>query len=241
MKKPIIGLTTYGRDESYHIKSVYYDSFFYIPTDYVDAVRRAGGVPILLPPGEVDWQRWLDVVDGVVVIGGADISPSEYGGNSEHPKLTKLDPERDRSEIELIKVFADEKDRPILCICRGMQAFNVALGGTLHEHVPDIVADDIHRGPDGGWTMQPLEASPTSKLAQVMGSETVTTFSGHHQVVKEVADLAEVSAVAPDGLIEALEMKGHPWAIAVQWHPEKSADSDPTQQRLFDELVAAAG
>ena len=241
MKKPIIGLTTYGRDESRHIKSIYYDSFYYIPTDYVDAVRRAGGVPILLPPGEVDWQRWLDVVDGVVVIGGADVSPSEYGGNSEHPNLTPLDPERDRSEIDLIKVIADEKDRPILCICRGMQAFNVALGGTLHEHVPDVVEDDIHRGPDGGWTMQPLDAKPDSKLAQAMGAETVTTFSGHHQVVKEVAELAEVSAVAPDGLIEALEMKGHPWAIAVQWHPEKSAASDPTQQRLFDELVAAAG
>ena len=240
MQKPIIGLTTYGRDESRHIQSVYYDSFYYIPTDYVDAVRRAGGVPILLPPGEVDWQRWLDIVDGVVVVGGADVSPSEYGGNSEHPNLTGLDPERDRSELDLIKVIADEKDRPLLCICRGMQALNVALGGTLHEHVPDITDEDIHRNETGGWAMQSLDAKEGSKLAQVMGAQQVTTFSGHHQVVKDVAALAEVSAVAPDGLIEALEIKGHPWAIAVQWHPEKSAENDPTQQRLFDEMVAAA-
>lgn len=240
MKKPIIGLTTYGRDESRHIQSKYYDGYFHVPVDYVDAIRRAGGVPVLLPPGEADWERWLDVVDGVVISGGADIMPSRYGGNIEHPQLTELDGERDGSEIALVQRLAEEKERPMLCICRGMQVFNVALGGTLYEHVPDQWPDDIHRGDDGGWAMQVVQVASGSKLAEVMGSEEVTTFSGHHQAVKQVAAEAEVIAKAPDGLVEALTMKGHPWLLAVQWHPEKSAGEDVTQQRLFDELVREA-
>lgn len=241
MKKPIIGLTTYGRNESHHIPSIHYDEYFHVPADYVDAIRRAGGVPVLLPPGETDWERWLDVVDGVVVSGGADITPSRYGGNVGHPQLTELDGERDESEILLVQKFAAEKERPMLCICRGMQVFNVALGGSLYEHVPDQWAEDIHRGDDGGWAMQAVQVDEGSQLAEVMGTAEVTTFSGHHQAVKEVAAEAEVAAHAPDGLIEALTMKGHPWLLAVQWHPEKSAGEDVTQQRLFDGLVQEAG
>lgn len=237
MTAPIIGLTTYGRNERY-IDYPYYDEFYFIPADYVDAVRRAGGVPMLLPPGETNWQRWLDVTDGIVVIGGCDVSPSEYGGDVAHPKLTVLDPERDASELALVRELVEETQQPFLAICRGMQVVNVALGGTLHEHVADTLSEDIHRGEDDGWAVQPLKA--TGATADVMGSADVSTYSGHHQAVKRVADRVVVEGVAEDGVIEALRVSNHPWALAVQWHPEKSAETDPTQQSLFDQLVEQA-
>ena len=235
--KPIIGLTTCGRNER-PLKNEYYDDFYYIPADYVDAVRRAGGVPILLPPGESDWQRWLDATDGVIVIGGADVNPARYGGNTEHPNLTSLDLERDESELALVKLLVDTPEQPMLCVCRGMQVLNVAMGGTLHEHIPDMVEEDIHRSEEGYWAVQPLKAE--GQLADVMGSAEVATYSGHHQAVKDVATGLEVVAEADDGVIEALRVADHPWALAVQWHPEKSAGTDPTQQRIFDQLVEQA-
>lgn len=238
IKRPIIGLTMYGRGERY-IRYGYYDEYYFIPADYVTAVRRAGGVPMLLPPGERNWQRWLDVTDGIIVIGGADVNPEQYGGDAAHPNLTELDSERDESEIRLVQELVEIEQQPFLAICRGMQVLNVAMGGTLYEHIPDTLAEDIHRGDGGkGWAVQPLTA--TGKMAEVMGSAEVTTYSGHHQAVKQVADGLDVVATAADGIIEALQVSDHPWAFAVQWHPEKSAESDPTQQRLFDELVAQA-
>ncbi len=238
MENPIIGLTTYGRNERY-INYPYYDEFYFIPADYVDAVRRAGGVPMLLPPGETNWQRWLDVTDGIIVIGGCDVSPSEYAGNVEHPELTVIDAERDASELALVRELVGETQQPFLAICRGMQVVNVALGGTLHEHVSDVIELDIHRNPENdGWAIQPLKAS--GQTAEVMDSADVSTYSGHHQAVKDVADGLAVEGVADDGVIEALRVSNHPWALAVQWHPEKSAETDPTQQRLFDQLVEQA-
>lgn len=239
MNQPIIGLTTYGRNER-DLATEYYDEFFFIPADYVDAVRRAGGVPVLLPPGETNWERWLDATNGIIVIGGSDIHPQEYGGDSNHPKLTRLDVERDESEIKLTRRLMDDADKPTLYICRGMQVLNVALGGTLYEHVPDIVEDDIHRNEAGFWADQPLSADANSKVARVMGTTEVTTTSGHHQAIKDVAAGLDVTARAKDGIIEALEASNHPWAVAVQWHPEKTAHIDPTQQALFDQLVEAA-
>jgi putative glutamine amidotransferase len=237
--KPIIGLTTYGRHEK-TIVNVHYQEYYHIPAVYIDAVRRAGGIPILLPPGEPDWQESLQHVAGVVVIGGSDIHPDNYNGNAQHPQLTVHDTERDASEIELVQYVVAQQNWPVLCICRGMQVLNVALGGTMTEHIPDNLERDIHRGPDGGWTVQPVQVNPESLLAAVMGTTEVATYSGHHQAVKTVAPGLEVVAHAPDGIIEALAMPDHPWLIAVQWHPEVSAGSDPTQQALFDAFVSAA-
>jgi putative glutamine amidotransferase len=239
MMAPIIGITTYGRNEK-RFDTTYYDEFYTIPADYVDAVRRAGGVPILLPPGEPQWEAWLKIVDGIVVSGGSDIQPSYYGGNSDHPNLTPHDPPRDETELSLTKQLLDEMQTPSLFICRGMQVLNVASGGSLHEHIPDFQAEDIHRGTDGGWAVQPVKVNPASLLHRVMGTEAVATYSGHHQAIKELGQGLTVSSTASDGVIEALENSEHPWLLAVQWHPEKSAAKDETQQRLFNELVKAA-
>ena len=239
MNAPIIGLTTYGRHER-DLANEYYDKFFLVPADYVDAVRRAGGVPILLPPGETNWQRWIEITDGIVVTGGSDIDPRRYGGNPDHPNLTRIDVERDETELSLTKALAAEQSKPTLYICRGMQVLNVAMGGTLTEHIPDIMDDDIHRNDAGYWEDQPLSVESDSQLAAVMGATEVTTTSGHHQAVKAVGERLNVVARAADGIIEALQLSDHPWALAVQWHPEKTAHIDSTQQALFDELVATA-
>ncbi len=237
--KPIIGITTYGRNEVL-VESHYYDAYFVIPAAYVDAVRRAGGTPVLLPPGEMDWDAILAAVDGIVVTGGADIEPTHYGGDPDHPQLTKFVPDRDAADFALINGVVERLDLPTLCICRGMQVLNVALGGSMHEHIPDIQPADIHRSDEGGWAVQPLTADHDSRVAAAMGATQVATYSGHHQAVKTVATGLQVTATAPDGIIEALEHSAHPWLVGVQWHPERSAADDVTQQRLFDALVEKA-
>ena len=237
--KPIIGITTYGRDER-KIKTLFYDDFFYLPTLYVDAVRRAGGTPVLLPPGGSDWAEWLALVDGLLVAGGGDVHPAEYQGRSEHSSIAGVDLDRDSSEITLIRKVTGSHPMPTLCICRGMQVLNVALGGTLHEHIPDVREEDIHRAGDGGWIVQAVQVAADSRLAEVMGMTEVATHSGHHQAVKDLGQDLVAVAWAADGIPEALELPGHPWLVAVQWHPEMSAASEPSQQRIFDGLVEAA-
>ena len=237
--KPIIAITTYGRYEK-DISTPWYKEHYSLPALYIDAVRRAGGIPLLLPPGEENVAKVLARVDGVLVTGGADIHPEAYQGNSEHPELTDLDAERDEMELALIHYLIDESKLPTLCICRGMQVLNVALGGSLHEHVADKLTEDIHRGKDGVWTTHTVNVLPGSLPAKVMQTDQVSTYSGHHQAIKELAIDLRVSATAPDGVIEAVEYPELPWIFGVQWHPEITAASDPTQQRLFDALVQEA-
>ncbi len=237
--KPLIAITTYGRFER-TLDTPFYEHHFFLPAAYVDAVRRAGGIPLLIPPGEDDIASILDTVDGVIIAGGSDIHPTEYDGNSEHPNLTVHDADRDHLELTMIRELANGRPLPTLGICRGMQALNIALGGSLHEHVADLHPADIHRNPEGGWRMQPVEVDPSSMLCEVMEADNVTTASGHHQAVKEVAPHFKVTAKAADGVIEAIEHTQLPWMLGVQWHPEATAADDPTQQRLFDELVEAA-
>ncbi len=238
MSKPVIGITSGGRSEGY-IKSRHYDEFYSTPVPYVDAVRRAGGLPLMLAPGP-DWADLLALVDGVVVTGGTDIDASEYGGDLHNPHLLPADRERDLAELALARQMLADQDKPLLCICRGLQVLNVAAGGSLYEHIPDIRERDIHRDEAGLWAMQQVNVAPDSLIADVMGLTTLHTSSGHHQAVKEVGAGLRVVARADDGIIEALESASHPWLIAVQWHPEVTAAQDPSQQALFDALVARA-
>ncbi|NNF64521.1 MAG: gamma-glutamyl-gamma-aminobutyrate hydrolase family protein [Acidimicrobiia bacterium] len=235
--QPIIGITTYGRVEK-PSATAHYDRHFAVPDLYVNAVRRGGGVAVLLPPGEREWERWLDIVDGVVSSGGTDIDPQNYG--AERASSTEAgDAERDASELALARAVI-ERDVPALFVCRGMQILNVALGGTLHQHVPALGFGDIHRDEQGGWAFHEVEAIDGSLVAETMAAATATPCSGHHQALDVIADRLAVTASAPDGIVEAVEVAGNSWCLGVQWHPEVSADRDPTQQRLFDGLVSAA-
>ncbi len=239
MTRPVIGITTGGREEGY-IQSRHYENFYSAPTPYVDALRRAGGNPVLLPPGNEAWQELLPLLDGLVVTGGTDIDPVEYQGDSGNAHLLPADRERDQSELVLVRHLLGEMDKPLLCICRGLQVLNVAAGGSLYEHIPDIRDQDIHRNEEGLWEMQDVKVEAGSLIAQVMGKTSLHTSSGHHQAVKELGRGLRVTGMAADGIIEALEMPGHPWLLAVQWHPEVTAERDPSQQAIFDALVEKA-
>ncbi len=227
---PIIGITTHGR----HV-----DNRFSNPAQYADAIRRAGGVPVLLPPGEPHQARLLSLLEGLILSGGGDVDPALYGGNH-HPTIYMVDPERDSSEIELTKRIVDA-EVPLLSICRGAQVLNVALGGTLIEHLPDVVGEKVpQRLPPRNPTIHPIAIEPDSRLAEIIGQTEVVGTSWHHQAVRRLAPGLRAVAYAPDGTIEAVEMPEHPWLIGVQWHPELTATEDSSQQRLFDALVAAA-
>jgi putative glutamine amidotransferase len=227
---PLIGLTTYGRSA---------DGRFTLPGEYVDAVRRAGGVPLLLAPGESNWEAVLGLVDAFVLTGGGDIDPSCYRGRA-HELNYGIDRERDTLELLIARRLIDS-GMPTLGICRGAQILNIAEGGTLIEHIPEEVGEAVlHRAPPREPVPHAIHIRPGSRLAQILQREQIEAASWHHQAPRKVARSFEVVATADDGIVEALEMPAHPWLIAVQWHPELTAASDPLQQQLFDAVVQAA-
>jgi putative glutamine amidotransferase len=229
MTPPLIGITTYGRNA---------EDKFTLPAAYVEAVRRAGGIPLLIPPGEVHLDELLSTLDGLILSGGGDIDPAHYGSDG-HPTIYMIDRERDSSELDLARrVVAN--GAPTLCICRGLQVLNVALGGTLIENLPDEVSGEItHRLEPSAPTAHTLTILPSTQLAEYLEPGAAEVISWHHQAIREVAPGLQVAAQAADGTIEAVEAPDHPWLIATQWHPEMSAGRDPRQQQLFDEYIAA--
>src|SRR5262245_34913701 len=230
MRRPLIGITSYGRDEN---------NRFSLRAEYIEAIRRAGGLPILLPPGEPHWQELFQKLDGLLLAGGGDIDPALYGG-AHHPAIYMVDPERDQVELALAKNAVTAK-LPTLGICRGSQVINVALGGTLIEHVPDLVGDTVpHRLVPGQYARHPVTVVSNSRLSAILGQTETVAASSHHQAIRLRAPSLEVVATAADRIIEGVEMRDHPWLVAVQWHPEITAANDPAQQRLFDAFVKAA-
>ena len=229
-QNPLIGLTTYGRGA---------DNRYTLPADYIDAVRRAGGVPLLIAPGESRVEAILDVIDALVLSGGGDIDPSRYDGKR-HDTNYSIDQERDTLELELARRVIDSSI-PTLGICRGAQILNVVQGGKLIEHIPDEVGVKVlHRAPPREPVTHGIKLKTGSRLAKILGRDQFDATSWHHQALRGAAAGFDAVAHAPDGTIEAIEMPSHPWMIAVQWHPELSAASDPLQQKLFDALVEAA-
>jgi putative glutamine amidotransferase len=214
-------------------------SEFTLQAVYVEAVRKAGGIPILLPPGEPHPDRILQQVDSLILAGGGDIDPAIYGGES-HPAIYSVDAERDEFELALAEMAIAE-GFPVLGICRGMQVLGVVSGGSLVSHVPDRFGDDIlHRLDNPGRpTSHTVEVTAKSRLAEVLKVTSTEVTSWHHQAVQSVSSNWSAVAHAPDGVIEAIEHKSHPWAVAVQWHPELSAHC-LAQKALFHALVEAA-
>ena len=188
------------------------------------------------PVVHLQHQVLLAVLKGLILPGGGDMDPACYGG-CQHETIYMVDPERDALEIALVRAAHDRR-MPLLGICRGTQVINVALGGTLVEHLPEVVGDQVpHRLPPRKPTEHTVRVKPESRLAAILGETEFVCASWHHQAIRDVAPGLEVVAHAPDGTIEAVEMTGHPWLIAVQWHPEMTAFQDRIQQRLFDEFV----
>jgi putative glutamine amidotransferase len=229
MTRPIIGITTYAQDE---------DLEFKLPRQYVDCVRRAGGLPWLLPPGEMHLNDFFAAINGLILTGGGDLDPECYHGKP-HSTLYMVDSERDTMELQIART-AIATGMPTLAICRGVQVINVALGGTLFEHLLDVVGNEVtHRLPPREPAEHPIRVLSDSHLAKILTATEFSAASWHHQAIRDVGSGLEPVAHAADDTIEAVEMCGHPWLIGVQWHPELTAATDAIQQRLFDEFVTA--
>ena len=205
----------------------------------MDAVLRAGGVPMMLSGQCPDCaERWLDVVDGVVLIGGGDINPAEFG-SAGHETIYNLSAERDAMELALMRALLTHP-KPVLAICRGMQILNTVLGGTLHVHLPDVVGESVlHRAPPRDPIQHSIQVAADSELAKVIGQQ-VHTASWHHQAIDQLGQGLKAVAWAPDGVIEAVELEGRQDLLAVQWHPEITAAEDDGQQHMFDWLIKQA-
>ncbi|MBD2451598.1 gamma-glutamyl-gamma-aminobutyrate hydrolase family protein [Nostoc sp. FACHB-152] len=233
-RKPLIGITTYGRLAAIP---------FSLPSEYIDAVRAAGGVPILLPPGEIEPAVLLEPLDGLIISGGGDIDPVCYNGFA-HPTIYSVDVERDAFELQLAK-FALESHLPTLGICRGLQILIVTCGGTLIPHIPDVYGTSaLHRlEPEPGRrlpTKHLVKIDVQSRLANCIQNSHISVVSWHHQAVDKVPPSWRIVAHAlDDGVIEAVEHEHHPWAIGVQWHPELLIN-DPSHHRIFQALVQVA-
>lgn len=230
-QQPLIGITTTGQSLT---------GSFYLPASYVNAVRSAGGLPMLLPPGEPEeGAAILERLDGLIFSGGGDIDPGIYNGLL-HPTIYNVDPERDRFEQALSHLTLGT-DIPVLGICRGLEVLVVATGGSLVSHLPDEYGEMVlHRAEQALPIQHPVQIALGSRLATVIGATEATVVSWHHQATSTVVPPEwRVAAWAPDGVIEALEHLRHPWAIALQWHPELSIN-DPLQQRIFRAFIKAA-
>jgi putative glutamine amidotransferase len=208
------------------------------PAGYIDAIARAGAVPVLIDPFG-DPSGILDRVDALVLSGGPDLDPACYG-QAPHPKTYGVKRAIDDFELALTHDALD-REMPTLAICRGFQILNVALGGTLYQHIPENPGVEPHGRPgepNGGRT-QEVTIEAGTLLEKVMGTNRPVATCHHHQAVDRVGDGLRVVARADDGIVEGLERRGPGgWLLAVQWHPEDTAATDPANQRLFDALVA---
>ena len=235
MSHPIIGLTLDSEPPGGYSKLPWYA----LRENYCDAVARAGGLPILLPHEPEQARAYLEVIDGLVVTGGAfDVDPALFGADDRHPTVSTKD-RRTAFELSITRL-AVEADMPVLGICGGQQLLNVALGGTLIQHIPDEVSGALaHEQPnprtEPGHIVRLAEGT---LLRRIAGSEEIPVNSAHHQAVKAPAPGMIVDATAPDGVIEGIEDPRRRFCIGVQWHPEYAISE--ADARLFVAFVEAA-
>ncbi|WP_232374725.1 gamma-glutamyl-gamma-aminobutyrate hydrolase family protein [Mycolicibacterium mengxianglii] len=237
--RPVLGLTTYLQQAQTGVWDV---RASFLPAIYLEGVTRAGGIATLLPPQPVDETiaaRVLDGLDGLIITGGRDVNPSAYGQGA-HPTTDQPALDRDAWEFALVR-GALARNMPVLGICRGAQVLNVALGGTLHQHLPDLLGHTRHQAGNAIFSTSAVRTVPGTRTASLIG-ETSDAQCYHHQAIAELGRGLIVSAQdSVDGVIEAVELDPvqypNAWVVAVQWHPEERLDD----LRLFAGVVGAAG
>ena len=235
---PVIGIPCLAAERAISHRPLYGNN-----QSYVRAVAQAGGIPLLLPPqfGAAQLAELAERLDGLLLAGGEDVSPALYGEDA-IPQCETPSPERDELELELTR-WALDHDLPLLAICRGIQLLNVATGGTLYQDLPtQQPGAQRHAWSDHPRTHLAHEmlVAPGSPLAGILGSERLAVNSLHHQAIARLGAGVDVLARAPDGVIEAIAVEGHSFALGVQYHPEELAPTDPPSQRLFAAFVAAS-
>jgi len=230
VSRPVVGITAYAEPEvrwgAWAVPAAI------VPLSYVAAIERAGGRPLLVPPSEDGVEETLDVVDGLVFSGGSDLDPAEYGHEA-HPETTGVRPERDRGELALLKA-ALVRDLPVLAVCRGSQVLNVALGGDLVQHLPEVVGDEKHKHTPGVFGDHDVNVREDSRLGSLIGAR-APVKSHHHQGFGRIGAGLVETAWAEDGTLEALEDPSRRFALGVLWHPEAGEDA-----ALFRALVDEA-
>jgi putative glutamine amidotransferase len=209
---------------------------------YVWAVEQAGGIPIILPvttDTEVS-ARYLGVIDGLMLSGGVDVCPERYG-QEVHPQLGEVDADRDATELPLIQQALKE-DMPLFGICRGIQTLNIAMGGTLYQDLPTqypskIVHHQYQLGLKRDAFCHEIDLPPGTRFRSIIGSDKISVNTLHHQALSDVAEGLEVTAYAPDLVVEAVEAPAYRYVLAVQYHPEETAPHDEYSRRLFKAFV----
>ena len=229
MARPVIGITTYVTPAKWS----YWDTeAALIPADYVYAVERAGGRALLVPPSEDGVEETLQALDGLLFSGGSDLDPGLYH-QEPHEETFGIHEARDRAELALLEA-ALERDMPVLAICRGSQVLNVARGGDLVQHLPEVVGDEKHKHTPGTFADHDVTLEEGTRLGSLLGDH-APVKSHHHQGIGRIGEGLRVAAHAEDGTVEAVEDPDRRFAVGVLWHPEAGEDA-----RLFEELVREA-
>ena len=227
--RPIVGITSYAE----HARWGVWDApAALIPLSYVRAVEAAGGRALLVPPSTEGVEETLDVLDGLLLSGGADLDPASYGSEA-HPETNGVRPDRDRAELMLLEA-ALARDMPVLAVCRGSQVLNVARGGDLVQHLPEVVGHEGHKETPGVFAEHDVAVLPETKLHDVVGAR-APVKSHHHQGYGRLGEGLREAARADDGTIEAIEDPAQRFALGVLWHPEEGDDA-----ALFEALVDEA-
>ena len=226
--RPLIGISTYREQARWGVWDV---PAVLLPASYADAVADGGGEPVLLPTGS-GTAEVVARLDGLVLAGGADVDPTRYGAVPGPHTVPR--PDRDAAELAVLQGALDG-DLPLLAICRCMQLLNVALGGNLLQHLPDVEGAGAHAQAPGMFARREVRTAPESAVAQFLGP-TAAVDCHHHQALDRIAPGLTAVAWAEDGLVEAVEAPGRRFCLGVQWHPEAGGD-----RRLFEALVDAAG
>jgi putative glutamine amidotransferase len=244
--RPVIGITTQTLQSIDGIPASLPESWV-MNQRYFLAATIVGGVPWMIPLLDDDLSTLREIyerLDGLLIPGGVDMDPATFG-EDRHPKLGAVDPARDRVELQLTR-WAIEDKKPVLGLCRGIQVINVSLGGTLYqdiaEQVPSAIKHDYF--PTAGFERDHLahavDLAPGSRLRKAMERKTIRVNSMHHQGIKDLAPALLASAVAPDGLVEAVERDSDHFLVGVQWHPEVFEMTDPHTRHLFHEFISQA-
>jgi putative glutamine amidotransferase len=228
-RRPLIGITSYAEQARWGAWD--YPAAL-VPLDYVEAVERAGGRALLVPPSLDALEETLDALDGLVFSGGPDLDPGLYGAEA-HAETAGVRPERDRAELALLEA-ALARDMPVLAVCRGSQILNVARGGDLVQHLPEVIGDEKHKETPGQFADHDVGLKEGTRLGSLLG-ERAPVKSHHHQGFGRVGEGLTEAAWAEDGTLEALEDPERRFALGVLWHPEAGEDA-----ALFEALVDEA-